>query len=131
MEPRIFHALPLKTPLPNPPDRKGESADELLGDKRHISEQRDRYRAYETVVDEVELQAGDAAGASARHGAGDEYDDEYDDTYDVNQVGANDLDGDTLLSRRYGRGAGPAPPAYCSFRICSFACVAMGIENRF
>ncbi|XP_051924893.1 activating signal cointegrator 1 complex subunit 2 [Hippocampus zosterae] len=80
--------------------RKGESADELLGDKRHISEQRARYRAYETVVDEVELRAGDAAGASARYGAGDEYDDEYDDTYDVNQVGANDLDGDALLSRR-------------------------------
>lgn len=30
----------------------------------------------------------------------DDYEDEYDDTYDMNQVGANDLDGDSLLNRR-------------------------------
>ncbi|KAF3851489.1 hypothetical protein F7725_013261 [Dissostichus mawsoni] len=30
----------------------------------------------------------------------DDYDDEYDDTYDMGQVGANDTDGDSLLSRR-------------------------------
>ncbi|XP_077416584.1 activating signal cointegrator 1 complex subunit 2 isoform X2 [Vanacampus margaritifer] len=80
--------------------RKGESAQELLNDKQHISEQRARYQAYQTVVDEVELQAGDAAGASASYGMGDDYDDEYDDTYDTNPVGANDLDGDSLLNRR-------------------------------
>ncbi|XP_077378517.1 activating signal cointegrator 1 complex subunit 2 [Festucalex cinctus] len=76
--------------------RKGESAQELLNDKQHISEQRERYQAYQTVVDEVELQAGDAAS----YGTGDDYDDEYDDTYDASQVGANDLDGDSLLNRR-------------------------------
>ncbi|XP_061528696.1 activating signal cointegrator 1 complex subunit 2 [Phycodurus eques] len=84
--------------------RKGESVEELLNDKQHISEQRARYQAYQTVVDEVELQAedvaGGAAGASASYGMGDQYDDEYDDTYDMNQVGANDLDGDSLLNRR-------------------------------
>ncbi|KAM9821478.1 activating signal cointegrator 1 complex subunit 2 isoform 1-T2 [Syngnathus typhle] len=80
--------------------RKGESMMELLNDKQHISEQRVRYQAYQTVVDEVQLQAGDAAGAAASYSTGDDYDDEYDDTYDVNQVGANDLDGDSLLSRR-------------------------------
>ncbi|KAJ8385956.1 hypothetical protein AAFF_G00177770 [Aldrovandia affinis] len=62
--------------------RQGESARDLLNDKRHIDEQRDRYHAYETYVT-------------------DNYDDEYDDTYDINQVGANDLDEDSdLLSRR-------------------------------
>ncbi|XP_061672442.1 activating signal cointegrator 1 complex subunit 2 [Syngnathoides biaculeatus] len=84
--------------------RKGESVEELLNDKQHISEQRTRYQAYQTVVDEVELQPGDTAegarGTSASYGIGDEYDDEYDDTYDMNQVGANDQDGDTLLNRR-------------------------------
>ncbi|KAJ3580613.1 hypothetical protein NHX12_034311 [Muraenolepis orangiensis] len=69
--------------------RKGESAQEILDEKQHIAEQKERYQAYDMVADEVivELQDGD-------------YDDEYDDTYDVNQVGANDLDGDSLLSRR-------------------------------
>nr|XP_061811493.1 activating signal cointegrator 1 complex subunit 2 isoform X2 [Nerophis lumbriciformis] len=76
--------------------RKGESSQELLNDKKHISEQRARYQTYQTVVDEVVLQAGD----SASYNVGDDYDDEYDDTYDMNQVGANDLDGDSLLNRR-------------------------------
>ncbi|KAK0138101.1 Activating signal cointegrator 1 complex subunit 2 [Merluccius polli] len=74
--------------------RKGESAQEILGDKQHIEEQRERYRAYETVVDEVMVEPGAAYTLDG------DYDDEYDDTYDVNQVGANDLDGDSLLSRR-------------------------------
>uniref|UniRef100_A0A669C0H0 Activating signal cointegrator 1 complex subunit 2 n=1 Tax=Oreochromis niloticus TaxID=8128 RepID=A0A669C0H0_ORENI len=64
--------------------RKGENVREMLNDKRHVAEQKARYHAYETVVDEL-----------------DDYDDEYDDTYDMNQVGANDLDGDSLLTRRY------------------------------
>nr|XP_057926186.1 activating signal cointegrator 1 complex subunit 2 [Doryrhamphus excisus]XP_057926188.1 activating signal cointegrator 1 complex subunit 2 [Doryrhamphus excisus]XP_057926189.1 activating signal cointegrator 1 complex subunit 2 [Doryrhamphus excisus] len=75
--------------------KKDEDARELLDDKRHVSEQRARYHAYQTVVDEVDevvAQAGDYAL--------DDYDDEYDDTYDMNQVGANDLDGDSLLNRR-------------------------------
>ncbi|XP_037536040.1 activating signal cointegrator 1 complex subunit 2 [Nematolebias whitei] len=73
--------------------RKGESTRETLNDKKHVAEQRARYQAYETVVDEVEVDP--AAGY-----APDDYEDEYDDTYDMNQVGANDLDGDSLLSRR-------------------------------
>uniref|UniRef100_A0A8C5FL52 CUE domain-containing protein n=1 Tax=Gadus morhua TaxID=8049 RepID=A0A8C5FL52_GADMO len=73
--------------------RKGESAQEVLGDKQHIDAQRDRYRAYENVVDEVMVEPG------AVYTLDGDYDDEYDDTYDVNQVGANDLDGDSLLSR--------------------------------
>uniref|UniRef100_A0AAQ5YV05 CUE domain-containing protein n=1 Tax=Amphiprion ocellaris TaxID=80972 RepID=A0AAQ5YV05_AMPOC len=60
--------------------RKGESAKELLNDKQHIEDQR-------------------AHSSSAAYDL-DDYDDEYDDTYDMNQVGANDLDGDTLLNRR-------------------------------
>ncbi|XP_072243417.1 activating signal cointegrator 1 complex subunit 2 [Leuresthes tenuis] len=75
--------------------RKGESAREILNDKQHIEEQRARYRAYETVVDEVIIEPGESAAYDL-----DDYDDEYDDTYDVNQVGANDLDGDSLLNRR-------------------------------
>lgn len=74
--------------------RKGESAREMLNDKQHIAEQKARYQAYETVVDEVVIEPG-TAGACL-----DDYDDEYDDTYDMNQVGANDLDGDSLLNRR-------------------------------
>ncbi|KAM3868031.1 activating signal cointegrator 1 complex subunit 2 [Diretmus argenteus] len=70
--------------------RKGESARELLNDKQHIEEQRARYQTYETVVDEVIIEPGHS----------DDYDDEYDDTYDINQVGANDLDQDSLLNRR-------------------------------
>uniref|UniRef100_A0A665TWT8 CUE domain-containing protein n=1 Tax=Echeneis naucrates TaxID=173247 RepID=A0A665TWT8_ECHNA len=74
--------------------RKGESAREMLDDKQHIAEQRARYQAYETVVDEIELEPGESAAAYGL----DDYDDEYDDTYDMNQVGANDLDRDSLLN---------------------------------
>uniref|UniRef100_A0A672ZLJ1 Activating signal cointegrator 1 complex subunit 2 n=1 Tax=Sphaeramia orbicularis TaxID=375764 RepID=A0A672ZLJ1_9TELE len=77
--------------------RKGESTREMLNDKRHISDQRARYQAYETVVDEVIIEPGENAESYGL----DDYDDEYDDTYDMNQVGANDLDGDSLLSRRW------------------------------
>ncbi|XP_070760584.1 activating signal cointegrator 1 complex subunit 2 [Enoplosus armatus] len=77
--------------------RKGESAREMLNDKQHIWEQKARYQAYETVVDEVVIEPGESAAA---YGLDDDYDDEYDDTYDMNQVGANDLDGDSLLNRR-------------------------------
>ncbi|XP_023260018.1 activating signal cointegrator 1 complex subunit 2-like [Seriola lalandi dorsalis] len=76
--------------------RKGENIREMLNDKQHIAEQRARYQAYETVVDEVVIEPGESA---ATYGL-DDYDDEYDDTYDMNQVGANDLDGDSLLNRR-------------------------------
>nr|XP_020450701.1 activating signal cointegrator 1 complex subunit 2 isoform X1 [Monopterus albus]XP_020450702.1 activating signal cointegrator 1 complex subunit 2 isoform X1 [Monopterus albus]XP_020450703.1 activating signal cointegrator 1 complex subunit 2 isoform X1 [Monopterus albus] len=76
--------------------RKGEGAREMLNDKQHIAEQRARYQAYETVVDEVVIEPGEAA---ATYGL-DDYDDEYDDTYDMNQVGVNDLDRDSLLNRR-------------------------------
>ncbi|MEQ2171821.1 hypothetical protein GOODEAATRI_014574, partial [Goodea atripinnis] len=78
--------------------RKGENTQEMLNDKQHIAEQRARYQAYETVVDEVVVEPGDPAGDAYDL---DDYDDEYDDTYDMNQVGANDLDGDSLLNRRY------------------------------
>lgn len=76
--------------------RKGESVQELMSDKQHIEEQRARYQAYQTVVDEVEIEPGESA---ASYGL-DDYDDEYDDTYDMNQVGANDADGESLLNRR-------------------------------
>lgn len=71
--------------------RKEESIKELLNDKQHISEQRARYQAYESVVDEITLEPGESVN---------DYDDEYDDTYDMNQVGANDLDGDSPLKWR-------------------------------
>ncbi|XP_015247448.1 PREDICTED: activating signal cointegrator 1 complex subunit 2 [Cyprinodon variegatus] len=77
--------------------RKGENAREMLNDKQHIAEQRDRYRTYETVVDEVVIEPGESGAVAYDL---DDYDDEYDDTYDMNQVGANDLDGDSLLNRR-------------------------------
>ncbi|XP_077457249.1 activating signal cointegrator 1 complex subunit 2 [Stigmatopora argus] len=80
--------------------RTGESSEELLNDKKHVNEQRSRYREYETVVEVVEIQPGDAGDAAVLYPAADDYDDEYDDTYDVNQVGANDLDGESLLNRR-------------------------------
>ncbi|XP_020793979.1 LOW QUALITY PROTEIN: activating signal cointegrator 1 complex subunit 2 [Boleophthalmus pectinirostris] len=70
--------------------RKAESAKELLNDKRHIADQRERYRSYDTVVDVVSPEPGDSLV----------YEDEYDDTYDMNQVGANDLDQDSLLKWR-------------------------------
>ncbi|XP_034027034.1 activating signal cointegrator 1 complex subunit 2 [Thalassophryne amazonica] len=76
--------------------RKDESVRQMLNDKQHIAEQKARYQAYETVVDEVIIEPGQTA---ATYGL-DDYDDEYDDTYDMNQVGANDLDGDSLLNRR-------------------------------
>ncbi|XP_013875158.1 activating signal cointegrator 1 complex subunit 2 [Austrofundulus limnaeus] len=76
--------------------RKGESTRDMLNDKKHVAEQRARYQAYETVVDEVVMEPGQSAADYDL----DDYDDDYDDTYDVNQVGANDLDGDSLLSRR-------------------------------
>ncbi|KAM4746080.1 activating signal cointegrator 1 complex subunit 2 isoform 1-T2 [Anableps anableps] len=76
--------------------RKGETAREMLNDKQHIAQQRARYQTYETVVDEVVVEPGEPGGAYDL----DDYDDEYDDTYDMNQVGANDLDGDSLLNRR-------------------------------
>uniref|UniRef100_A0AAY4CRV2 CUE domain-containing protein n=1 Tax=Denticeps clupeoides TaxID=299321 RepID=A0AAY4CRV2_9TELE len=72
----------------------------LLEDKQHISEQRARYQAYETVVDEVPIGTNESGETGAAYVA-DDYEDEYDDTYDINQVGANDLDeDDDLLSRR-------------------------------
>uniref|UniRef100_A0A8C2ZMJ8 Activating signal cointegrator 1 complex subunit 2 n=1 Tax=Cyclopterus lumpus TaxID=8103 RepID=A0A8C2ZMJ8_CYCLU len=75
--------------------RKGENARETLNDKQHIAEQKARYQAYETVVDEVVLEPGETGEAYEL----DAYDDEYDDTYEMSQVGANDLDGDSLLIR--------------------------------
>ncbi|KAK2845311.1 hypothetical protein Q7C36_010165 [Tachysurus vachellii] len=78
--------------------RQGESTRDMLNDKQHINDQRDRYRSYQTVVDEV-LIATDSNQDNAY--LIDDYDDDYDDTYDINQVGANDLDEDAeLLSRR-------------------------------
>lgn len=68
----------------------------MLNDKQHIAEQKARYLAYETVVDEVIIEPGQSAESYGL----DDYDDEYDDTYDINQIGANDLDGDSLLNRR-------------------------------
>ncbi|KAA0716762.1 Activating signal cointegrator 1 complex subunit 2 ASC-1 complex subunit p100 [Triplophysa tibetana] len=74
--------------------RQGESARATLNDKQHIDEQRERYQAYETVVDEIPISDHNAFDL-------DDYDDEYDDTYDINQIGANDLDEeDELLNRR-------------------------------
>lgn len=70
--------------------RKEESGLELLNDKQHIADQKQRYLSYETVVDEEPLEPGESA----------DYDDEYDDTYDMNQVGANDRDQDSLLRWR-------------------------------
>ncbi|XP_061115878.1 activating signal cointegrator 1 complex subunit 2 [Conger conger] len=82
--------------------RQGKGGRELLDDKEHIAEQRARYQAYETVVDEVPVGPGEeGAGAGGGAYVTDDYDDEYDDTYDINQVGANDLDeDDDLLNRR-------------------------------
>ncbi|XP_068167335.1 activating signal cointegrator 1 complex subunit 2 isoform X2 [Antennarius striatus] len=76
--------------------RKGENVREMLNDKQHVAEQRARYQTYETVVDEVVIEPGENGATYSL----DDYDDEYDDTYDMNQVGANDLDGDSLLNRR-------------------------------
>ncbi|KAJ8379293.1 hypothetical protein SKAU_G00000710 [Synaphobranchus kaupii] len=80
--------------------RQGESARDLLNDKQHIEEQRARYQAYETVVEEVPVVPREQGGGATTYNT-DDYDDEYDDTYDINQVGANDLDEDSeLLNRR-------------------------------
>uniref|UniRef100_A0A4W3HI81 Activating signal cointegrator 1 complex subunit 2 n=1 Tax=Callorhinchus milii TaxID=7868 RepID=A0A4W3HI81_CALMI len=75
--------------------KKKEEGKKLLDDKSHIEEQKERYKAYSIVVEEVLVEQDGA------HFYGDNYDDEYDDTYDVNQVGANDIDSDDeLISRR-------------------------------
>uniref|UniRef100_A0AAQ5YRJ7 CUE domain-containing protein n=1 Tax=Amphiprion ocellaris TaxID=80972 RepID=A0AAQ5YRJ7_AMPOC len=71
--------------------------DQTLTEQKLKSPELARYQAYETVVDEVIIEPGDSSSAAYDL---DDYDDEYDDTYDMNQVGANDLDGDTLLNRR-------------------------------
>lgn len=68
----------------------------MLNDKQHVAEQKERYQTYDMVVDEIVIEPGESAAAYGL----DDYDDEYDDTYDMNQVGANDLDGDSLLNRR-------------------------------
>lgn len=68
----------------------------MLNDKQHIAEQRARYQAYDMVVDEVVIEPGESGATYSL----DDYEDEYDDTYDMNQVGANDLDGESLLNRR-------------------------------
>ncbi|KAL0193878.1 hypothetical protein M9458_012174, partial [Cirrhinus mrigala] len=70
-----------------------------LDDKQHIEEQRARYQAYQTVVDEIPI-TNDPSGDGSNAFGMDDYDDEYDDTYDTNQIGANDLDEeDELLNR--------------------------------
>ncbi|KAK2911051.1 hypothetical protein QQF64_026687 [Cirrhinus molitorella] len=76
--------------------RHEESVRATLNDKQHIEEQRARYQAYQTVVDEIPIE-NDGNNAFDM----DDYEDEYDDTYDTNQIGANDLDEeDELLNRR-------------------------------
>uniref|UniRef100_A0A673H1Q2 Activating signal cointegrator 1 complex subunit 2 n=1 Tax=Sinocyclocheilus rhinocerous TaxID=307959 RepID=A0A673H1Q2_9TELE len=80
--------------------RQGESVRATLDDKQHIEEQRARYQAYQTVVDEIPIENDPSRDRDDAFGTYD-YDDEYDDTYDVNQIGANDLDEeDELLNRR-------------------------------
>uniref|UniRef100_A0A672S458 Activating signal cointegrator 1 complex subunit 2-like n=1 Tax=Sinocyclocheilus grahami TaxID=75366 RepID=A0A672S458_SINGR len=80
--------------------RQGESLCATLNDKQHIEEQRARYQAYQTVVDEIPIANGPSGNRDNAFGM-DDYDDEYDDTYDTNQIGANDLDEeDELLNRR-------------------------------
>ncbi|XP_050965088.1 activating signal cointegrator 1 complex subunit 2 [Labeo rohita] len=80
--------------------RQGESVRATLNDKQHIEEQRARYQAYQTVVDEIPI-TNDPSGDGSNAFAMEDYDDEYDDTYDTNQIGANDLDEeDELLNRR-------------------------------
>ncbi|XP_073696359.1 activating signal cointegrator 1 complex subunit 2 [Garra rufa] len=79
--------------------KQGESVRAMLDDKQHIEEQRERYQAYQTVVDEIPI-TNDSGDGNNAFGP-DDYDDEYDDTYDINQIGANDLDEeDELLNRR-------------------------------
>lgn len=81
--------------------RQGESVRATLDDKQHIEEQRERYQAYQTVVDEIPITNEPSGDRDNAFGL-DDYDDEYDDTYDINQIGANDLDEeDELLNRRY------------------------------
>ncbi|XP_062873981.1 activating signal cointegrator 1 complex subunit 2 [Trichomycterus rosablanca] len=81
--------------------RQGESVKAMLDDKQHINDQRDRYRSYQTVVDEVPIATGHSGDQDGASYVDDDYDDDYDDTYDINQVGANDLDeDDELLNRR-------------------------------
>ncbi|KAK1792176.1 hypothetical protein P4O66_012066 [Electrophorus voltai] len=80
--------------------KQEENVRDMLNDKQHITEQRARYQAYQTVVDEATI-ATERSGDQVSAYDLDDYDDEYDDTYDLNQVGANDLDeDDDLLTRR-------------------------------
>uniref|UniRef100_A0A673H2T5 Activating signal cointegrator 1 complex subunit 2 n=1 Tax=Sinocyclocheilus rhinocerous TaxID=307959 RepID=A0A673H2T5_9TELE len=66
--------------------RQGESVRATLDDKQHIEEQRARYQAYQTVVDEIPIENDPSRDRDDAFGTYD-YDDEYDDTYDVNQIG--------------------------------------------
>uniref|UniRef100_A0A8C4TI76 Activating signal cointegrator 1 complex subunit 2 n=1 Tax=Erpetoichthys calabaricus TaxID=27687 RepID=A0A8C4TI76_ERPCA len=76
--------------------RQRGSARALVNDKQHVREQKERYKSYEVVVEEIPVGEGSKDGFYT-----DNYDDEYDDTYDANQVGANDQDDDSeLLARR-------------------------------
>ncbi|XP_071618849.1 activating signal cointegrator 1 complex subunit 2 isoform X4 [Heliangelus exortis] len=69
--------------------REKDTTRSLLNDKQLVAEQKERYRQYSLVVEEVVEQLYQ------------DYEDEYDDTYDGNQVGANDADSDDeLISRR-------------------------------
>lgn len=80
--------------------RQGESVRAMLDDKQHVEEQRARYQAYQTVVDEIPV-TSNPSGERDNAFALEDYEDEYDDTYDINQIGANDLDEeDELLNRR-------------------------------
>ncbi|KAM9281527.1 activating signal cointegrator 1 complex subunit 2 isoform 3-T4 [Morus bassanus] len=75
--------------------REKDTTRSLLNDKRLIAEQRERYRQYSMIVEEIPVQQGEAQLYK------EDYEDEYDDTYDGNQVGANDADSDDeLISRR-------------------------------
>uniref|UniRef100_A0A8C1CN09 Activating signal cointegrator 1 complex subunit 2 n=2 Tax=Cyprinus carpio TaxID=7962 RepID=A0A8C1CN09_CYPCA len=66
--------------------RQRESVRATLDDKQHIEEQRERYQAYQTVVDEIPIENDPSRDRDNAFGTYD-YDDEYDDTYDVNQIG--------------------------------------------
>uniref|UniRef100_A0A3B4AYS2 CUE domain-containing protein n=1 Tax=Periophthalmus magnuspinnatus TaxID=409849 RepID=A0A3B4AYS2_9GOBI len=100
--------------------RKGESAKEMLNDKRHIEDQRKRYQSYETVVDEVSLEPGESL----------DYEDEYDDTYDMNQVGANDLDQDSLLRWRYVWVGGAMREACDRNSVLNITCIFINFQNN-
>nr|XP_009502471.1 PREDICTED: activating signal cointegrator 1 complex subunit 2 isoform X2 [Phalacrocorax carbo] len=75
--------------------REKDTTRSLLNDKRLIAEQKERYRQYSVIVEEIPVPQGEAQLYK------EDYEDEYDDTYDGNQVGANDADSDDeLISRR-------------------------------